>query len=223
MGAAKSMNCDPWVNPTAIYMDAVKAEHAGRRKWSRRHGRGLGHDLSAPPPHRANAFMSWMCDLPDSILEENEHVEKMRARVNFGVAPKPRPATAHSRPPSTASSTAKLENLRGDLLKALEEVDRDLRDAPDASAPPSRAGWRPQTAGSGRASRNSTLSKGGSPGIDRALSRATEALGSASRANIRPKDDQAFDAKFDAMLKSTGASVDKYKARNRARRQSRGH
>ena len=40
--------------------------------------------MSNPPDHRKNSFMSWMADMPDDFLEEEERREIMQARKNFG-------------------------------------------------------------------------------------------------------------------------------------------
>jgi len=41
--------------------------------------------MSDPPNHRKNSFMSWMADMPDDYLEEEEQRGIMQARKNFGV------------------------------------------------------------------------------------------------------------------------------------------
>jgi len=84
------MNCDPWVSPTFIYTQSAKNELEARKKWTNVHGGILGYDMSKPPTHRQNSFMSWMCDMPDHYIELAERQKGEDARKNCGVKEAPK-------------------------------------------------------------------------------------------------------------------------------------
>merc|ERR1712167_387474 len=116
MGLKPLMNCDPWVNPTTIYYQAAKAEQEGRKRWSALHGKQLGHDLSNPPAHRKNSFMSWMVDISDEAIDEDLRSRQKACQKNLGCVVNQK-----------AEYTSALRSMRESLVQALQQVEGDLQ------------------------------------------------------------------------------------------------
>jgi len=140
------VNCDAWF------------EAVGRKRWSNTHGRAVGHDLNDPPTHRKNSFMSWMCDRPDAMLEQDKcEMAKQKRQMHGGRDPtrirqrRPRPVTAGPMRGSGLEHPeyiSELHGVRQGLLHALEEVEAELEYHPSEVTHTPKS--RPATAALGR-------------------------------------------------------------------------